>query len=251
MIGARARRLAAVAVGDLLDAWARDITELSAKRSCLVVAPHADDETLGCGAAIARKVDAGRAVGILVLSDGATWPPGQEPATNRRIRQKELYKAAQALGLSRSAVRQHSFPESQLKTVAVELGDAIADAVRELRPEEVYTTATGDPHPDHAAVGHAAQQVLRGSDVMLFAYPVWQWENPVSWLTVLGRGARRPLSVSTVGYLERKREALMEYRSQVSLDREEVPHTIGPGLLSHFLGRRELLFPLAPGLGRS
>src|SRR4029450_12640391 len=38
-----------------------DVTEASATRSCLVVAPHPDDETLGCGVTIMRKLEAGPA----------------------------------------------------------------------------------------------------------------------------------------------------------------------------------------------
>src|SRR3954464_13432525 len=49
---------------------ARDVTQRSAAASCIVFAPHPDDETLGCGATIHRKRDAGTAVHVVIASDG-------------------------------------------------------------------------------------------------------------------------------------------------------------------------------------
>src|SRR5436309_3449421 len=55
----------------VLTARARDITESTTHRSTLVIAPHPDDETLGCGATIARKTAAGTSVHVVVVADGS------------------------------------------------------------------------------------------------------------------------------------------------------------------------------------
>src|SRR5829696_1206258 len=82
MIGARgAYRLLATAAHraetPLAAAWrwttritARDETAAVAARGCLVIAPHPDDETLGCGATIARKRAAGTPVRVVIVADG-------------------------------------------------------------------------------------------------------------------------------------------------------------------------------------
>jgi len=70
---------------------ARDDTATSAARSALVLAPHPDDETLGCGATILRKRAAGTPVHVLIVTDGEPtahlmrdgrawfdWPPAPE-----------------------------------------------------------------------------------------------------------------------------------------------------------------------------
>jgi hypothetical protein len=49
---------------------ARDFTDSAAGRAALVIAPHPDDETLGCGATILRKVSAGSSVTVLIVTDG-------------------------------------------------------------------------------------------------------------------------------------------------------------------------------------
>jgi len=54
-----------------LIATARDVTAGTSLRSMLVVAPHPDDETLGCGARIILSRRQGSRVKLLVATDGA------------------------------------------------------------------------------------------------------------------------------------------------------------------------------------
>ena len=61
----------------------------TARRPCLVLAPHPDDETLGVGATIMRKVDAGTPVHLVVATDGSKSPPG-DPAAVTALRSAEL-----------------------------------------------------------------------------------------------------------------------------------------------------------------
>ena len=58
-------------------------------RRPLVLAPHADDESLGCGGLLAQAVAAGLQPGVLVLTDGAGSHPGSTrypPARSSRTR---------------------------------------------------------------------------------------------------------------------------------------------------------------------
>lgn len=241
------RWVASAFMGRMVGQLALDVTATSARRSCLVVAPHPDDETLGCGATIARKAQAGARVNILVLSDGATWPPDREPAENAKARHRELLGAVQALGLPPDVVTHRDLPEMGLSACAEAIGDAVADAVRAMRPEEVYCTSPADPHPDHSVVGGVVRNALAGSSTALFEYAIWQWHRPATWLTML-KESGRPQSVNTATFVETKRKALVEYPSQISLVRAGAPaHTIRPPLLRHFLTRREVFFPYPSG----
>ncbi len=77
---------AASLLGRLLRASGRDVTDDSTRRSCLVLAPHPDDETLGCAVTMMRRIEAGSAVHVLVASDGGKWPPSRDAADNVETR---------------------------------------------------------------------------------------------------------------------------------------------------------------------
>ena len=68
----------------------------------LIVAPHADDESLGCGGVISLLRKYGQTVYILLLSDGTLSHPNSiqyPPEKLRDLREKELLDAAKIFGL--------------------------------------------------------------------------------------------------------------------------------------------------------
>lgn len=147
----------AALIGTAIGRRGTDVTDSSTRRSCLVLAPHPDDETLGCGATVMRRVDAGTAVAVVVITDGSTWPPGRDPAQNIAVRDAELRTSCRILGLPDDAVTHLAFPETRLHTAGEALVDAVADAVRTHTPDDVLVTSEADPHSDHAALGTAAR----------------------------------------------------------------------------------------------
>jgi LmbE family N-acetylglucosaminyl deacetylase len=229
--------------GNALRRRATDVTATTAGRSCLVVAPHPDDETIGCGATIMRKLDAGTAVAVLVLSDGATWPPDHTAAENMAIRHAEVQQACALLGVADDALTHLSFPETRLDDVVDDLVDAITDAVAAHRPDDVFVTSEADPHADHAAVGRAARRAVAGTGARLVAYPIWQWTRPRSWTRTLA-AASPPEAVATDGYLERKTTAVAVFRSQLTGAGLGVRQGMTPAFIDHFLASREMFFPV-------
>jgi LmbE family N-acetylglucosaminyl deacetylase len=223
-----------------------DITDVSTRRSCLVLAPHPDDETLGCGTTIMRRLGAATPVHVIVVSDGSTWPPGRDPAENVATRDAELRAACTLLGLPGESLTHLDFPEQGLHLEGDRLVDVVADAIRRWEPTEVLTTSVADPHPDHAALGAATQRAMAGTGARLLVYPVWQWDHPRSWVRTL-RASSRPELVHTAGYIDRKRAAVASYRSQLSSDAGgELTggYGLGKRFLSRFLGSHEMFFPV-------
>jgi LmbE family N-acetylglucosaminyl deacetylase len=222
------------------------MTHPSAHRPCLVLAPHPDDETLGVGATIMRKVDAGTPVHLVVATDGSKSPPG-DPAEVTALRSAELRAACAVLGLSEGDVTRLPFVDAELAENEEALVSAIAEVVAARCPAEVLVTAEDDPHEDHAVLGRATRRALAGTGVNMLTYPIWQFDRPALLVRHL-RPGRRPELVRTDGYRERKRQAVAAYPSQMAAHNDD-PEGLRPNFLPNFDGPYEMFFPVDLGAG--
>ena len=69
-----------------------------AKGRALVLAPHADDEVLGCGGAIMRHVENGDTVVVIIATDGGYADDIEDKAAYMARRRQESLAAADILG---------------------------------------------------------------------------------------------------------------------------------------------------------
>lgn len=149
------------------------VLECPADVRVMVLAPHPDDETLGCGATIARLAANGAHVVVVFVSDGGMGDPqGYCGGDVVRTRKAEAERATSALGVAE--VRFLDFPDGELVADAA-LEHAIARAWAEIAPDWVFTTATVDAHRDHMVVGQLAR-AIRDRDqpaARLFEYETW------------------------------------------------------------------------------
>ncbi len=148
-------------------------TEKLEAGSVLVLAPHYDDEVLGCGGLVAQLAAAGAAVRVLFLSDGRG---GDEAIEDRGVyqeeRRREARKAAKVLGIS-------GFDELGLADGALDQHlDAMAAGIRRAllsqRPEKVLVTSPLELSVDHRAAFLALHRVLgsvRPDDELVAALP--------------------------------------------------------------------------------
>ncbi len=235
----RVNRFLAGCAGGSLGLIGGDHTAEVARRPSLVLAPHPDDETLGCAATMMRKIEAGTLVSVVMATSGGKWPPNQTIEQNSLAREAELAHATGVIGLDPKRLSLLRLEDGGLATSQEALIDAISDSVRSNDYQDVLCTATTDPHEDHAALGRAAVAALAGTKTRLLFYPVWQWEHPRAWLRLL-RSSGRPELVDTAGYLDRKRSAIAHYGSQLANSSNS---GLEEGFLAHFLTKREVFFP--------
>jgi len=256
----RARRVVKSAVV----ARGRDITAASAGRSCLVVAPHPDDETLGCGVTIMRKLDAGTPVKVVIATDGRRSSDSKvmTPDELVAIRRREALEATARLGLAPTDVVFLDFEDQGLADRLGELSERIGALVADFRPQELLVASVLDHHPDHHAVGQAARRLLEAGAVgcRVAEYPMGFWrtmpwrDRPrgaarTAWSFLSGSLATvarlRPELISTDGYLDRKRHVLDAYASQLTnLTGESEWWTLDDPFLGHFLGPYEVHLPV-------
>jgi bacillithiol biosynthesis deacetylase BshB1 len=118
----------------------------------LVIGAHPDDAEIGMGGAIAAFVQQGHGVVILDLTNGEPTPMGSPEQ-----RRAESEAAARVLGVKRRITL--PLPNRYLMDT-VENRAAVAEVIREVRPEIVFLPYGVDAHPDHVAaerLGEAAR----------------------------------------------------------------------------------------------
>ncbi len=150
------------------------IIRAAGRRTLVIVAPHPDDETLGCGRLITAAVRAGVRVAVVALTDGDASHPGSRrwpPAALAGVRRAELRRALARLGAGAAAVRHLHWPDGRVATSGTAL--ALRRTLVALGPGAVVAASPRDHHPDHQAGWRLSAAATRGSGVRLFSYAVW------------------------------------------------------------------------------
>ncbi len=205
--------------------------------SAVVIAPHPDDETLGCGGVIYKKIAAGAEVRFVFVTDGsASHKMEAGPDALRRLRAEEALEAARRLGVGADRVTFLNIPDGRAADHLDEIAGELAARLRAWRPECVFVVHCGDPPSDHRAAFAAVSDAIRayGRPLTVFEYPVWYWYHwpwialsgdlPGMWRKNLAQTLRTLAGLRSLSRLNAiadvsdvtdvKREALGAHRSQ-------------------------------------
>ena len=180
----------------------------------LVLAPHPDDEVLGCGGTICRHVAAGDSVTVLVATRGTRELYSDEGVERVRA---EARRAHKVLGISET--RFLDFPAPALDTVPrYKLASAIAEVLNELKIEQLYIPHHGDIHADHFHLHHAALVAARPLEHCpvrrILAY---ETISETEWAPPQGDLVFYPtVFVDISEHLDRKLEAMSCFESQLA-----------------------------------
>lgn len=225
----------------------RDVTDNLPPGDVLVIAPHPDDETLGCGALIARLAGSGRKVRIVLATDGSKSANSKSigPAQLSDIRYEELKQAMRRLGVRAEDVLFLGFPDGAADQHSGPMAGKLAEAVRQAAPGLILMPSGRDKTPDHRAVAGAVEQALAATRFkgVVYEYPIWFW--PVCAMqTMLEIAPLRTLrKVRTAGFLTVKQEAIAAHRSQFeNLTGEPEWKTLDDAFKIRFLRPYEIFF---------
>lgn len=186
----------------------------------LILAPHPDDESLGCGGLIAALCQAGRPPLVVCATDGAASHPGSAeypPAKLQALREAEMLAACAILGVPRSRVHFLGMPDGQAPTRGPAFDAAartIAGLIKTHAIHTIFATWPHDPHCDHQAVAGlaAAAAAAEACGARLMFYPVWGWLlRPGHQLPANAARGRR---VDIAKCLPLKRRAIAAHASQ-------------------------------------
>jgi LmbE family N-acetylglucosaminyl deacetylase len=189
----------------------------------VVIAPHPDDESIGCGGTLRLHTLKGDHVIAVYLTSGEFGLKQMAPAKASSTRESEARKAAKILGLAEPLFLR--LPDSQLADHLAIAASSLAALLKPECPELIYVPHPLEWHPDHKAAVRicwaALDQINQSPTVR--GYEVWtplalfdHLENVDSTMPLKLRAIRAHRSQLAQLPYDRAIRGLNEYRGAIS-----------------------------------
>ena len=179
----------------------------------LAIAPHPDDETLGCGGALFRHKAEGDDIDWLIITGISQEGGWQEKVVNKR--DNEIDAVAEKYGFS--DVFNLRLPTTKMDTLPVsDLIGEISNVYKKVEPDIIYMPFAYDVHTDHQIIAKALQSTLKW-----FRYPhikkVYMYETPseTEFNFVENRVFRPNVFVNISKYIDKKIEVMKIYDGEM------------------------------------
>jgi LmbE family N-acetylglucosaminyl deacetylase len=229
------------------------LNDIIGSGTCLILAPHPDDESLGCGGLIAACVAAGRPPLVVILTDGAGSHPNSRefpPDRLRALRAQEARTAVAHLNLPPSRVVFLNQPDTATPHSGPNF-DAIVTQLTALMHMQKTCTAIlapwqHDPHCDHEAASLIAAAAAKRTGTRHIAYPVWGWTLPPD--TSVPEQPTTGWRFDIETFLPAKRQAIQSHQTQYGqlITDDPTGFQLPPSLLSAFDTPFETFLETAP-----
>lgn len=147
------------------------------KKKVLIFAPHPDDETLGCGGTIAKRISEGYEVLIVIMTDGRhafqhvlgiDFDP--TPDELKEIRKEEVKRATKILGVPEEDLIFLDFVDGSLESNKEKVEEKVTEIISKNCPVEVYFPYKKDCNPDHGAAYQILKNSIRKLGIFTLAY---------------------------------------------------------------------------------
>jgi len=222
------------------------------RKRIIVFAPHPDDETLGCGGTIAKKIAEGYDVLVVVMTDGRyaflkvlSINSDPTPEELKEIRKEEVKRAMKILGVPEENLIFLDFVDGTLQGNMEEAEEKVIDILSEHCPVEVYFPYKNDDQPDH----RAACQIVKNS-VTKLGIPTEMYQYLVTpkyarfspFINVLLNYLRRNMVYVDISkFLLKKKVAVKEFKTEITrfLDKQQRPIVCN---IERFLKTKEVFY---------
>jgi len=183
-----------------IEIYPYSVTDLS-RFDALIIAPHPDDESLGCGGSIVKHVNSGSRVKVIFLTNG----DGGDFEGKFGIKYVEVrrYCAHKAMGIL--GVEDYEFWEYRDRdtTLAVEeITDRLTQTINIFSPDLIYAPSPFEVHPDHKTAGRIGWKISKETGLEAIFYEVVVAFYP----NVL---------VDITSEMKKKREAIKSYYTEL------------------------------------
>ena len=183
-------------------------------KKVLVIAPHPDDETLGCGGTILKHISCGDSVYWLIVTnvdEKHGWSKDRVES-----RQQEIDKVSKMFGFTK--IFKLDFPTIKLEIIPIgEIITGISFIMNEVKPEIVYLPNRADVHSDHQIVFNASYSCTKS-----FRYPfiekimMYETISETDFSPALNENVFMPNVFSDISeFFNKKTEIMKVYESEV------------------------------------
>ena len=174
----------------LLRFKAKHCSTMSLASKIVIIAPHPDDEVIGCSGLIQQALLQGKQLYICVLTGGES-----SHKSCCHISEDELKKQRTALtksinlklGVSSDHLFLLNFPDGNIDKDHKEF-HSLKTLIQQLNPDAIYIPhQKGEGWSDHVEAGNIIREITKGSSIALYEYCVWFWYYNV-WSLDWGKG---------------------------------------------------------------
>lgn len=226
--------------------WESGATEILAEKlgGTLIIAPHPDDESLGCGGTIAILTEKGIEVNIVFVSDGSMSHPNSKKYPEKKLallRENEAMDALKILGVPQKNCTFLKLKDGSVPTMGQDgfhgAVDLMVKEIVKTRPQTILVPWQKDPHVDHRASWKIVDEALRKTNIKVGVkqYFIWIW--------ALAKNGDLPHAPNTKWYkidiqnvLHIKQKAIKAHVSQTSnlIDDDPEGFTLSYEILDYF-----------------
>ncbi|MCS3172975.1 PIG-L family deacetylase [Bacteroides thetaiotaomicron] len=186
-------------------------------KNILIIAPHADDEILGCGATMAKEIVAGNNVYVLICTNAHVGAP--ELFSEELIKQirSEAVAAHKMLGVKETAFL--DFPAPALDQYPrFKMTNEMSTIIRKFEVDTVYIPHRGDCHKDHAIVHDCAMVACRPlANCKVKRVYAYETLSETEWGDPIAADFFVPVkyNIFTVEEFQKKLDAMSRFKSQL------------------------------------
>ena len=189
----------------------------------LIISPHPDDETLGCGGTFLKHKNMGDKVHWLIITNVDVENGWDKDIVDKR--QKEIETVSGMYGFEKTF--KLDYPTAKLDTMPMqEIIESVSKVIFEIKPEIIYLPNRSDVHTDHQITFKTAYSCTKN-----FRYPfikrilMYETLSETEFAPALPENAFIPnVFVDITNYFERKLEIFNIYKSE--LMEEPLPRSL-------------------------
>ena len=180
----------------------------------LVISPHPDDETLGCGGTILKHKDIGDKIYWLIITNIDIKNGWGKDIVEKR--QKEIKTVAEMYNFEKTF--KLDYPTARLDIIPIqEIIKSITEVILEIKPEIIYLPNRSDIHTDHQITFKSVYSCTKN-----FRYPfikrilMYETLSETEFVPALSENVFIPnVFVDITKYFEKKLEMFKIYKSEV------------------------------------